>query len=266
MNGPASDDRRARTGTIALVLGAMSALALLAAVATAAVLALGEDDAVATDGSERPPSPKVPDPGFPGGQTIYGDRMQNIAIEVPAVDVGWTLLAPGQGTYFAGKDNDGDGVGDGDTAVTDGQAAIYQLNWCEPEEEFEQPYLASIGIESMTDNEDEDLRTANETVAKVWADEAAYQDDGVHTNKHSDIATESFELDDGTEAFVSRSVITVASADRKKCDAPQHEVSVLTLDAGEHLVSVVLSRDLGLDGSLSHDQAVELLRAVHVLK
>lgn len=265
MNSPAGDDPRSRTSTTALVLAALSVLTLLATAVVAAVLALGGDDAVATDGSERPPSPNVPEPRFAGWQTIYGDRLQNVAIEVPSVDVGWTLLSPGQGTYFAGKDNDGDGVGDGDKAVTDGQAAILGLNWCDPGE-HEQPYLASIGIESMPNSKDEDLRTANEDLAEVWVEEASYHDDGVHTNEHTDIVTELFELDDGTDAVLSRSVITVAAADRKKCDAPEHEVNVLTLEAGNHLVSVVLSRDLGLDGSMTDDGVDEILRAVHALK
>jgi hypothetical protein len=266
VNSPAGDDLPNRTGIVALSLAALSALVLLATVVVAAVLALGGDDAAATDGSERPPSPSVPEPRFAGWQTIYGDRVQNIAIEVPSVDVGWTLLAPSQGTYFAGKDTDGDGVGDGDKAVTDGQAAILGLNWCDPEEEYEQPYLASVGIESMPNSKDEDLRTANEELAKLWVEEASYLDDGVHTNEHSDIVTEPFELDDGPDAVLSRSVITVAAPDRKKCDAPEHEVNVLTLDAGENLVSVVLSRDLGLDGSMTDDQVDEILRAVHTLK
>lgn len=265
MNNPAGDDRRSRTGTIAFALAALSVLVLLATVVIAAVLALGGDDAAATDGSERPPSPSVPEPRFAGWQTIYGDRLQNVAIDVPSVDVGWTLLSPGQGTYFAGKDTDGDGVGDGDKAVTDGQGAILGLDWCDGEEEYEHPYLASIGIESMPNSKGEDLRTANEELAKVWVEEASYHDDGVHTNEHTDIVTEPFELDDGPDAVLSRSVITVAAADRKKCDAPEHEVNVLTLDAGKNLVSVVLSRDLGLDGSMGDDQVDEILRAVHTL-
>ncbi|WP_109508035.1 hypothetical protein [Nocardioides speluncae] len=251
MNGPASDDRRARTGTIALVLGALSTLALLAAVATAAVLALG-DDAAATDGSERPPKPSVPKAEFEGGQPIYGDRLQNVQFEVPAVDTGWTLSSPDYEVGFEGGPET-------DRASVRGQVAFYRTGWCTDEEGVEQ-HAGFVGFERAEKSDDPEA--VSKEIADHWVNITSYRDDDKTHHEYTDVTTDEIELGDGESAYLSRSVITIAEADQEKCSSPELEIDVLSLDAGDHVATVVLARDKGTSEAMSDEAVDDVLATV----
>lgn len=263
MSSPASDDRRPRTGTIALVLAAASTLALLAAVVTAAVLALGGDDAAATDGSEKPPKPSVPKPEFVGGQPIYGDRVQNAQFEVPSIDLGWTLSSPDYLLGFeGGPDEDEDGVPD-DRAVVRGQVAFYKEGWCTNEEnQAEQAGFAGFELPEKSD----DPEAVSKKIADHWVDVTSYREDNKTHHKFTPVTTSEIEVGDGEAGYLSRSVITVAKKDRKKCSSPRIEIDVLSVDTGRNVATVVLVRDLDTTQAMSDDAVDDVLATARKIK
>lgn len=259
MSSPASDERRSRACTIAVVLAGLSTLALLAAIVTAAVLALGDDDAVATDGSERPPKPSKLEPEQVGGQVVAGDRLQNTRFEVPNVDTGWTVNSADTQIYIPGDDTDGDGYGDDRVDVIG--SAVFQNGWC-TDEEGRSANRGVIGHENPEKGDDA------EVVSKQWATEwtrfASYRDDHKRRSPSTPVETEEFELGDGSTAYLSRSVVTTNAAERGKCDAPEVEVNALSLATGDYVATVILLRDLWTDGAgISEDVRDEILRTVH---
>jgi hypothetical protein len=259
MSSPASDDRRSRTGTIALVLAALSTLALLAAVVTAAVLALGDDDAAATDGSERPPKPSAPKPEFEGGQPIYGDRLQNAQFEVPSVDTGWTLSSPDYLIGFeGGPDEDGDGGPDG-KAVVRGQVAFYKQGWCTNEEDREEE-AGFVGFELPEKSDDPEA--VSKKIAEHWVDITSYREDNKTHHEYTDVTTDEIEIGDGATGYLSKSVITIAEEERKKCSAPELEIDVLSVDTGSNVATVVLVRDRDTSQAVSEESVDAILETL----
>lgn len=263
MSSPATDEPRSRTGTIALVLAALSTLALLAAVVTAAVLALGDDDAAATDGSERPPKPSVPKPEFEGGQVVYGDRVQNAQFEIPAVDTGWTLSSPDYVLGFeGGPDEDGDKAPD-ERAVVRGQIGFYKEGWCTNEEDrAEQAGFVGFELPEKSD----DPEAVSKKIAEHWVDITSYREDNKTHFEYTDVTTDEIEIGDGESGYLSKSVITIDEKDRKKCSAPQLEIDVLSVDTGDNVATVVLVRDLDTSQALPDESVDEILAAVHKIK
>lgn len=252
MSSPASDDRRSRVGTIALVLAALSTLTLLAAVVTAAVLALGGDDAEATDGSERPPKPSVPKPEFEGGQPLYGDRMQNVQFEVPSVDTGWTLSSPDYEIGFEGGP-------DNDRASVRGQVAFYKDGWCTDEDGRVQQ-AGFVGFEHVEKSDDPEA--VSKEIAEHWVNITSYRDDKKTHHEYTDVTTDEIEIGDGATGYLSKSVITISEEDQKKCSSPQLEIDVLSLDTGSNVATVVLVRDLDTSQELPEESVNDVLATV----
>lgn len=259
MSSPASDDRSGRTGTIALVLAALSTLALLAAIVTAAVLALGDDDAAATDGSERPPEPSVPKPESAGGQIIYGDRRQNAQFEIPSLDIGWSVTSPGITLYDeGGPDADGDGRLDKRAEVR-GTIGLYKEGLCTNDHGPQQPAFVGFSEPEKSD----DAEAVNKDVADNWLDVLSYKEDNKTRHEATDVTTESVDLPDDVAGYLSQATVTIAEADREKCFPPKVEVNVLSFESGTgYVTSVVLCRDLEGEQELADDQVEEILGTV----
>ncbi|GAA4741996.1 hypothetical protein GCM10023350_28420 [Nocardioides endophyticus] len=193
---------------VALVLGAVAVLTVLATAALAVSTYVGDD------------SSPVAEP------LVVTDPVSGASFEVPGE--GWEVRGPRSRIYYA--DDDG-----GRPAAVVSGAAVYRDGYCD-----EEPGDSNRGFAGFTDQPFE-----------AWV-ASLTDDDGSWTTGDD---REEIELADGTAATLRW---TGFFGGEGKCPASGIEVAMVR--AGE--VRVVLVADSQGQGTLSHDEIVQILRSL----
>lgn len=183
--------------------------------------------------------------GFPNPHVMHGTGSQNITFEVPT-SPGWTYDA----STITGYDME-DGDGSDDPVVR--HPAFYRRGFCEDNPEFSSRGFAA----SPPSYPGDDAKAANTALADKWIA-------GVRTiTKDSIVSSRTQrELHGGwyTEAVVD------FDGSQGVCDPPRIQISLISLDTGEAIGSVLVLADLDVGGGLDQFTIERIIGSARVDK
>lgn len=189
-------------------------------------------------GVEYPSTPPLSASAFPGGQLVYGDTQKNAVFEVPARTDAWTVepdvilgLEAAPGTT-------------GPNPVVRSPAS-YDQGYCKAQRSLQRAYVG-LGVSVESD----DVAGSNTTILESWR--AALADSAAQAGLDPPVVRPQrrVTLHDGTAGWLS----SVAAAwEPDACEGPKVVVSVLSLDTGRFITSVVGFRYVAADGLSAAD-------------
>jgi len=192
---------------------------------------------------DYPSGPSLTPSAFEGGRIISGDAAKNAYYEIPSERDGWAYR---QGMKLG-------------LQVTSSYvgllpfiygAAYYDQGWCGT---TALPIgRAYVGFAAPIRSSD--VARANRRVLDGWVDGVAFDEPKGHSPQVQ--APHRIELPDGTEAWVSSVRSTVHN---QSCDSHTLDVTVLSIDTGTHVASVIAHRYLGTGADLSDADMMRVL-------
>jgi len=183
---------------------------------------------------------------FKDGQIRLSDPAANAYFEVPAADEGWVRAGEGevvQGTYPDSYSGPKPWI------------SLYfavDENYCKPDKPLGITYRAIAGFGVPVDYTD-DAKVAHLDVVKSWR--VAIEDADPKGPKPKISAPRQVKLADGTAWRTD--IVTTGGGDR--CDAPKATMTILSMDTGDEIASLIVEHDLGEKGDVSDAVAEKIL-------
>ena len=186
--------------------------------------------------------------GFGRGQVVV-DRAGDAAFEVPPRTEGWTRKGRDLRVYYVDRD--------GDPTVGVRGPAVFREGYCAAE-----PARSNRGFVGFTHPvAGVGVRAANAALGREWLRAVALNADLRTVAPHTRLRTAGFTLADGSAAVRSTARITVT--DRGPCTAPAVELTLVSLDAGGRVATLVMVRDAGVRGTVTDGLADLVLGTLH---
>ncbi|HYU86067.1 MAG TPA: hypothetical protein VEK80_14805 [Kribbellaceae bacterium] len=243
-------------------LAAVAVAAAVAAVVTVLVSAAVAGQRFATretaDPTSAPPTlPTTPSisyqsgglptaSAFPDGQVRFSDPAENAYFEVPATKDGWVGAGPLD--YVEAKFPESY-VGPKPWIIN---YVTLDRNFCKPKDEVHINYRAIAGF-GVPAADTDDVKGAHLRVVRSWRVGLAHDDPGAPAPKVG--APRQVELADGTAWRTD--LVTTGDGDR--CDAPKTKMSIVSLDTGSGVSSMILVHDVGQKGDITDAEAEKIL-------
>lgn len=220
-------------------LAVLAVLAVLGTTVTAVAAYTHRDDA-----GPVAAAPAGPRPGhaFAGGRFLRGGGAR---VEVPAPADGWTRKGGDVVVYYVDRR--------GDPAVGVRGPAVFRDGYC-----ARRPGGSNRGFVGFArPATGVSVRAANTALGRRWVRAVALDGDLRTSSPHTPLRTRPLTLADGTPAVRSTSRIRVA--DRRPCGAPEVVVTLVSVETGGRVATVVMVRDAGVHGALSNGLADRIL-------
>ena len=228
--------------TLSRLASGLAVLAVLAVLGTtvAAVAAYTHrDDAGPVAGAPAPPRPGH---AFTGGRFLRGGGAR---VEVPPPADGWTRTRGDVVVYYVDRR--------GDPAVGVRGPAVFRDGYC-----ARRPGGSNRGFVGFArPATGVSVATANTALGRRWVRAVALDGDLRTSRPHTPLRTDRLTLADGTTAV--RSVSRIRVADHGPCGAPEVVVTLVSLDAGGRVATLVMVRDAEVRGALADGLADRIL-------
>jgi hypothetical protein len=188
---------------------------------------------------------------FPDGQLVIGDALKNAYFEVPAQREGWDY----RDTMILGLE-----VKDSYAGILPKiqGAAYYDASWCGTKSlPTGRAYFGFTGPIGTND-----VRTANQRARDSWAAGLSYDlkkgDPGPRTTSPRRVTTA-----DGTTAYVSS---VTGRMNDGECPSDKLKVTVLSIDTGKYVATVVGHEYLDTGKDLSEPMVMKVLTSVRAIE